>query len=574
MIERCVGLLLRLIRTCACAITVGLSVLLGACSGGSSDGNAVQTSSRSVLPSTSTSSSSSSSSTPAAAVITLSGNISYDFVPHFTEKNGLDYASTQVLPGRGLVVELLGVDNQILSTSISDERGNYSFSVVRDERVRVRVKAQTVSDDNNPNEQWDFKVTDNTTNNRLYSMVGQLLAANESTAVRDLHASSGWFDGAYTQPRVAAPFAIIDSIFMGVKRLVAVDSNVQLPALELRWSTANNTANGDLTLGEIATSFYHREQNAIYILGSENDDIDEYDRHVILHEWGHYIEVELSRSDSIGGDHQGDDMLDMRVAMSEGFSNAWSAIMLNDPVYRDASGAGQQEGFHIVVNRSKNHVRGWYSEDSIQSILYNFYVNSRLASSRDIADFFSIITHPDYIHSDAFVTIYLFAEQLRSMFPEYANGFNQLLQDQNIALANRFGAGESNSGGYARHLPIYKTLSLNNDAVNVCSSNQLGFYNKTGVSQFLLLDVDVRGRYQITAKKTGVIQGDSNPDLYLYRHGLMLEYAEGSAADTEILTYALTEGTYLVEVVDARAKDDEYMGPVDACFDIRTLQLQ
>src|SRR5690606_8213180 len=191
------------------------------------------------------------------------------------------------------------------------------------------------------------------------------------------------------QPRVAAPFAIIDSIFMGVQRLVAVNSNVQLPALELRWSTANNTANGDLTLGEIATSFYHRELNAIYILGSENDDIDEYDRHVILHEWGHYIEAELSRSDNIGGDHQSDDMLDIRVAMSEGFSNAWSAMMLNDPVYRDASGAGQQEGFQIIVNRTKNRVRGWYSEDSIQSILYNFYVNSKRESSRDMTDFFS-----------------------------------------------------------------------------------------------------------------------------------------------------------------------------------------
>lgn len=568
MLEPCVGLLLRLTKAHACSITVGLAVLLGACSGGSSGGNAVQKSSMSVVSSISSSSSS------AAFLTTLSGKISYDFVPHFTEKNGLDYASTQVLPGRGLVVELLGPEGEILSISISDEMGNYRFNVVRDARVRVRVKAQIVNDDNNPSAQWDFKVTDNTNNNQLYSMVGQLLPVNENTAVRDLHASSGWFDGAYTQPRVAAPFAIIDSIFMGVQRLVAVDNKVQLPTLELRWSTTNNTADGDRTLGEIATSFYHKDLNAIYILGSENDDIDEYDRHVILHEWGHYIEEELSRSDNIGGDHQGDDMLDIRVAMSEGFSNAWSAMMLNDPVYRDASGAGQQGGFQIVVNRTKNRVRGWYSEDSIQSILYNFYVNSKRESSRDIADFFSIITHPDYVQSDAFVTIYLFAEQLRSIFPQYTNDFNQLLHEQNIALTNRFGAGENNSGGDARHLPIYKELPPNNDAVNVCSSNQLGFYNKTGVSQFLLLEVGARGRYQITAQKTGAMQGDSDPDLYLYRHGLMLEYAESSVADTEILTYALTEGNHVLEVVDARTMENGYMGSVNACFDIRVFQLQ
>lgn len=569
MFELFVGSLLRLVTAHTRTVIVGWIFLLGACSGGSSDGNSMHTSSLSVASSISSASTSS-----VATFISLSGKISYDFVPHFSEKNGLDYASTQTFPGRGLVVELLDANGQILSTSISDDMGIYRFSVARDELVRVRVKAQIVSDDKTPEAQWDFRVTDNTNNNRLYSMVGQLLVANESTSVRDLHAASGWRDGAYTQPRVAAPFAIIDSIFMGVQRLVAVDKKVQLPMLELRWSTANNTASGDRTLGEITTSFYLGELNAIYILGKEEDDTDEYDRHVILHEWGHYVEAKLSRSDNIGGDHQGDDLLDMRVAMSEGFSNAWSAIILDDPIYRDASGTGQQNGFQIVVNSTKNRNRGWYSEDSVQSILYNFYTTSNHESSRNIADIFSVITHPDYIQSDAFVTIYLFAEQLRALFPQHTDGFDQLLREQNIAITNRFGVGESNSGGYARHLPIYKTLSLNNEAVNVCSSNQLGFYNKTGVSQFLLLDVNVRGEYQITAKKSGSLQGDSDPDLYLYRQGMMLEYADSSAADTEILTYSLAEDIYLLEVVDARTMDNEYRGSIHACFDIRALQLQ
>src|SRR5690606_27529101 len=115
------------------------------------------------------------------------------------------------------------------------------------------------------------------------------------------------------------------------------------PPLELRWSPKNKTAYGDASLGEIGTTYYGGD--AIYILGDENNDTDEYDRHVILHEWGHYVEMAFSRSDSIGGDHGYSDKLDMRVALSEGFANAFSAMMLDDPSYRDTSGAQQAAGF-------------------------------------------------------------------------------------------------------------------------------------------------------------------------------------------------------------------------------------
>jgi hypothetical protein len=488
-------------------------------------------------------------------------------------QDGLDYAKTIALPGRGLVVELLDINNQILTTHISDEMGNYSFAIARNELVRVRVKAQIVSDPDEVAAQWDFKVTDNTNNNRIYSMIGSLLAANESTAVRDLHASSGWTGAAYTQPRVAAPFAIIDSIFTGVQRFVAVDNALQFPTLELRWSSNNSTADGDLALGEIATSFYRQDLSAIYILGSEGEDTDEYDRHVILHEWGHYIEAELSRSDSIGGDHHSDDLLDMRVAMSEGFANALSAMLLDDPVYRDSSGARQNDGFRILVNRINNSVRGWYSEASIQSVLYNFYVSNSNKIARDFTDIFTVITHDNYIGSDAFVTIYLFAEQLRAIFPGLTQGFNQLLGGQNIAITDRFGTNESNSGGYVAHLPIYKPLPLNNTVMNICSSNRLGSYNKMGVSQFLLLNVASSGHYQITVRESGIDSGDSDPDMYLYQGGALLEFAEGTAIDEEALTYSFDEGAYILEVVDARAVDSEFVDEVYACFDIRALQL-
>lgn len=562
------GSIRRSVSNLLCLSLIIISALLSACGGGSSSGGT----SPPVASSTPALSSSLSSSSSLAAMITLSGNITYDFVPHAAEQDGLDYTATVARPGRGLLVELLDANNQVLTSTISSQTGAYSLNVARDKSVRVRVKAQLLSESDN-NAQWDFKVTDNTNNNSVYAMVGSLLAATETTAVRDLHASSGWSGSAYAQPRVAAPFAIIDAIFTGVERLLAVDDALQFPALELRWSENNNTADGDLALGEIATSFYRSDLNAIYILGSENDDTDEYDRHVILHEWGHYIEAKLSRSDTIGGSHQSDDKLDLRVAMSEGFSNAFSAMLLDDPVYRDTSGVQQSDGFSIAVNRINNTVRGWYSEASVQSILYNFYVSDTNKTARDIADVFTVIRRDNYINSDAFVSIYLFAEQLRAANPTVTPTINSLLTGQNIAITDRFGAYESNSGGAATYLPVYKTLPLNNTVVNVCSTNNQGAYNKLGVSQFLLLNVVSAGNYRITATESGTVSSDSDPDMYLYFRGEILQEATSATVASETLTHSLLTGAYVLELADDRAVRDDFNGNAYACFDVRAFQL-
>lgn len=565
-------------------VLLTLTLLVSACGGGSSGGSTPAVSSAQAISSTATSasnaiisssnqsrSSSSASVSSSAALVVISGSLTYDYVPHFTERNGLNYAGTVELPIRGLVVELLDAGNQVLMTDISTQTGTYSFTVTRDQPVRVRVKAQLLREQNDNSARWNFKVTDNTDNNSLYAMVGSLLVANDANAVRDLHAASGWTGNAYTQPRVAAPFAILDSIYIGVQRLVAVDGSVQLPALEFRWSPNNITADGELELGEIATSFYRNDLSAIYLLGGEDDDTDEYDRHVVLHEWGHYLEAELSRSDSIGGDHSGDDKLDFRVAMSEGFANAFSAMMLDDPIYRDASGTGQEDGFQIAVNRINNNVRGWYSEASVQSVLYNFYVSENNKTARDFADIFTVITRDNYSTSDAFVSIYLFAEQLREALPGVTAGFNSLLSGQNITITDRFGAGESNSGGATINLPVYKTLPLNNTAVNVCSSNANGSYNKLGASQFFVLNILSAGNYRITATEFGTTSDDSDPDMYLYQRGIQLQEAISPTVGTETLTRSLSVGTYVLELVDDRAVRDDFNGDVLACFDVRAL---
>lgn len=562
---------LRVLFLCSCT-------LLFACGGGGGGSSLAPASSKSpssvgVVESSSLANSSvissvsSSTSSSLPNIVTLSGAVTYDFVPHDNTLIGLDYTATTRKAGRGLVVELLDANNLVLATTITDNGGAYSFAVERNALVKVRVKAQLL---NNQSPAWNFKVTDNTSGNNLYAMDGSLVAASEVSAVRNLHAGSGWSGEGYTQPRVAAPFAILDSILLGVERVVAAGNSRDFPALELRWSVNNKAADGNLSLGEIGTSFYGGD--AIYILGDENNDTDEYDRHVILHEWGHYLESHFSRSDSIGGDHVYGDKLDMRVAMSEGFSNAFSAMMLDDPNYRDTSGAQQRDGFFNNVSRKNHSVRGWYSEASIESVLYNFYTSNNGKVARDFKDVFSVINSPGFSANSAMISVYVFADVLRNVLPAQISTFDALLLEQNIETTTSFGEGESNSGGYTGSLPVYKILPVNNTKVNVCSTSRFGTYNKLAVAQFLRLDIASAGTYQITVEEAED-SGDSDPDIYLYRRGDLLALAEGTMVDKEGLSRFLSVGTYVLELVDDRAINAEGEEIITACFDVRAERL-
>lgn len=531
------------------ALLVFGCLVLSACGGGGSKDKSTSTSS-------------------AAGTILLGGRVTYDFVPHNNDHIGLSYSATTIKAARGVVVELLDDKDIALATTTTDNFGDYNFSADSNKLVKVRVKAQLLR---NQSPAWNFKVTDNTNSNNLYVMDGSLVAASDATAVRNLHAASGWTGTSYSSARVAAPFAILDSVLMGAERVLAAGNSRNFPALELRWSIKNKAAEGEATLGEVGTSFY--DGSAIYVLGDQNSDTDEYDRHVILHEWGHYLEKEFSRSDNIGGDHAYDDKLDFRVAMSEGFANAFSAMILDDPEYRDASGTQQADGFSNNVSQKNHTVRGWYSEASIQSIFYNFYTSGNGKVARNFADIFNVFNSLAYAENAAMISIYAFTDSLRSVLPDQLINFNSLLLEQNIESTNSFGEGESNSGGYSGSLPVYKILSANNSPVSVCSTNRFGAYNKLAVSQFLRLDIVSSGTYKISVEEAGANSGTSDPDIYLYRNGKLVDFAEGTQIDQEALSATLSVGTYVLELVDDRTMDISNTDTITACFDARAQQL-
>ena len=505
--------------------------------------------------------------------ISISGKITFDFVPA-TQTSGLDYLSTTQKPARGVVVEAIGAsDSAILNSATTDSSGNYTVSAPVNTDIIIRVKAQMLK---TGIPSWDFQVVDNTNSKALYVMDNASFNSGTTNITdKNLNAPSGWGGSSYTSLRVAAPFTVLDTVYKAVQKIITADPTVTMPQLLINWSVNNVPTEGNKTLGQIGTTYYDPTEKQFYILGAENNDTDEYDDHVIAHEWGHYFEDRFSRSDSIGGAHSSGDKLDPRVAFSEGFSNAFSGMATDDPYYIDTSGFSQATTglfMDLEKNNSDTFSVGWFSEESVQSILYDLY-----DSADDGVDIISSGFSPIYDvlvnkqkNADSFTTIFSFTSFLKNNYAGNSivpAGIDSLLANENItttAIDEWDSTGtETNDGGNPKSLPVYTKLTDENPSVRLCGDGQFGDYNKLMNRRFFYFVITSSGSYSITAVPD--LNGD--PVIKLYSQGVIVGSVDrGLKGVTETLAVNLTPGYYVGEIYDWWHVN--MFNSTEECFDI------
>jgi hypothetical protein len=479
----------------------------------------------------------------------VSGRISYDKVPFAIAGQGLDYNRIIDAPVRGAVIE--AIDNAsgttILATTTTDENGNYSFTPP-DSTFLLRVKAQLLQ---TGSPSWNFRVLNNTNGDALYVMQSTARTYNGSAMTLNLRAASGWTGSGYTQERVAAPFSLLDVAYEVKNLVVAAHATAQFEPLDLHWSPQNTASDFfDPASGQIVTTNYLALD--VYVLGEQNVDTDEYDQHVIAHELGHYIQDVFSRDDSIGGLHGPGDRLDMRVAFSEGWGNAFSGMAKNDPRYRDSFGAAQGNDFDINVETDAFGPSGWFSEESAQSILYDVFdatADANDAVSLGFAPVLAVLMArlPDV---EPLTSIFSFVPWLKTDNPAAVAGIDALVNAQGIdgTTIDELGSTETHNGGDAQNLPVYRPAMVNGGPQQVCSSTANGEEGSMlGNARFLRLNVPTA--QGVTFRSVGPVGTD--PDLGLYRRGLVAEsIADSIATGIEQFSIALTPGNYVLEVYD------------------------
>ncbi|MGJ7582144.1 hypothetical protein ACSFA3_18320 [Variovorax sp. RHLX14] len=474
----------------------------------------------------------------AVSGVVVRGVATFDFVP--SAANGrLDYAAITAKPIRGATIELIGIDGSVLASGKTTETGSYSLAVPANAQMQLRVRTQLLRSDA---VQWDFTVRDNTASEAIYAIASSTFSSGSAAALqRDINAPSGWNGTGYSATRAAGPFALLDTVYTNAMKVVAVAPTARFPALRVFWSPSNIGASGDRTLGQIGTTSFLDSGNgtrSIYVLGMADIDTDEYDASVVSHEWGHYYQSAFSRDDSPGGAHGEVDLLDRRLAFSEGWGNAWSGIALARSTYTDAVGAGQQIGYSLDLTTGPQSNRGWFRETSIQAIFWNL---ERIAGFGPIH-----AAMTGALKSGLPMTsIHPFAAAYAVATPSQAGSLASLLQGQSISTstADPWGDSETNNGGVALALPLYQQTNR-----QACVTSQAGQGNKLGRFAYVRFTLANSGNHRITV--TGPASAD--PDFEVYQAGRTAG-SYGGAAGTENSLLALPAGESVLVIYDANA---------------------
>ena len=512
--------------------------------------------------------------------VSVSGRVTYDFVPHDAITSGLDYAATEQRPVRGALVQALDAsdDSPIAGVEAStDSDGNFSLTIPSQTLVRIRVLAQLLKDDASPT--WNFSVVDNggvisNDPKPMYVLDGDEFDSGVQDWIVNLNASSGWDGAAYSAPRAAAPFAILDAVYDSHALIASASPDADSPELLINWSPLNST---DFQTS-IGTTFYDPNEigvtpsaKQIFVLGEEDVDTDEYDVHVVAHEFSHYFEDRLSRTDSIGGPHFFANLMDIRVAFGEGWGNAYSAMAIGDPVYRDSSGLTQASGFAFSLEDGSGACsgagipQGWYGECSIGEILYDLYDDvddGADAITMGFGPIYDVLTGAQAT-TDGLTSIFTFASYLRDENPADVAAINALLQAENISGGNGgidlYGDAETNDGAAdgvtetGDVLPLYSEIEIGGASVSgLCSNADQGDYNKLSNRRYLRFAVVSPASYRIRVDATPTRPAGAtvDPDFAIYGSDGFVFADTGAPNEFEQSDVVLAPGNYVLEIWD------------------------
>lgn len=380
----------------------------------------------------------------------------------------LDFLNPISRPVRFARIELLDEDDEVLGDGSTDGDGKYQFEIPTGAGpVRLRIYSETVEI---AGESAPISVRDNTQDNAVYAVESEPVERRSIEVDVEIptgYDSQGEPIGA-TRP--SAPFACLDGVLTGYRYMLEGGADPSgLPLCKVNWSQRNRPESGEQAQGQIGTSHFSFALNEIFILGFREADTDEFDWHVMIHEFGHWIQFNRFRFDPVGGTHSGGEMKDPRLAFSEGFGNAFGALALNDPIYKDTS----TPTGHAHSLECNGKFGGWFSELSVEAILYDIFDPVRVEGGDSNFDDQIELERSKFVDallyqrsSSALTTIFSFLQGVvrSGLSPDESQGLVALLQRESpsathgINSLDEFAQGETHDGGIYP-LPLYTDLT-------------------------------------------------------------------------------------------------------------------
>ena len=340
----------------------------------------------------------------------------------------------------------------------------------------------------------------------------------------------------------------------------------------------------------------------MFLLGEEGSDTEEFDDHVIVHEWGHYFEDVFSRSDSIGGPHSvtsgNADILDKRVAFGEGWATALSGMALGDPIYCDTSWFGStQSGFSLNIESRDAGTDGWFNEVSLLQLIYDLWdtdVDGADTGSIGFGPIYDVMTGPQ-VTTPAFTSIFSFATYLKQQATGQDALIDALLTNHNIVSdVDIYGSNELNDGPGTPDdvFDLYTDISLGVPET-ICVNSQFDDGrdgNKLSEHRYLRLNLPTSRQVtfsMITLNPPSTpsagydcetadpedpeVHRHSDPDFLVWKDGQLFVVAFSCEpnGETPPRTGLLSAGTYVIDINDFRHEDQDSPAayPERVCFE-------
>ena len=259
---------------------------------------------------------------------------------------GLGDISETPKPIRYVEYVILDELDQQVQCGETDSTGKFSFTVPQGDHIyRLQIRSRAF------NNFYKASVMKAPENNSIY-FIEKVFEANQKQEFGDLIAPA-------TGSLLGGAFFILDQIYEyneKLRTLVGQCSNLSAtgcrpfsvaPKIQIYWEKGFNPGS---YFGSSASSFYYKDVGIqrLFILGGVDGDVDlsdtdHFDKSIIAHEYFHFLENNLGRSSSPGGFHDGNSIIDPRLAWSEGSAQFFQAVMTEIPYVLDT--IGNKSGF-------------------------------------------------------------------------------------------------------------------------------------------------------------------------------------------------------------------------------------
>jgi len=254
----------------------------------------------------------------------------------------------------------------VVQCSQTDSSGDFSFQLpLNNQTYLVSVNSRGL------NSSLKASVLNNPTDNQFYSLSTSVVA-DQDRSVGTLTAEGDSADvlgGAFNilDVIVRANEFLRDKVgscsgYTGCAAFTVADK------VSVFWGKGVNPATYVGGSASTGLSFYLPGRSQLYILGGiggdvDNTDTDHFDDSVIAHEYGHFIEDLYAETDSPGGAHDANSIIDPRLAWGEGWANFFSLAVNGSSTYRDSFGnvSGTSRGYyfnHNLENTTRDYNSG------------------------------------------------------------------------------------------------------------------------------------------------------------------------------------------------------------------------